>query len=68
MGNAYMKWRDREDRVPKDDRHSKAEDGAGSPPPSPTKPPTDISPNVGTPASNVFDTSLARGGIQPVHF
>ncbi len=68
MGNAYMKWRNKEDEVPADERFSKAQDDAQTPPPQKAPPPKDISQNVGTPASNVFDTSLARNAIQPVHF
>lgn len=67
MGNAYMKWRDKENEVAPDDRHTKAEDGATTPPPQ-TTPAKDVAQNIGTPASNVFDTSLGSRELQPVHF
>tara|TARA_R110000803_G_scaffold60516_2_gene119784 strand:+ start:66 stop:272 length:207 start_codon:yes stop_codon:yes gene_type:complete len=68
MGNAYMKWRDRENTVPDGEKNNRTLDGAKSPAPSTSPPPKDKMVNPGTPASNVFDTSLSRGGIQPVHF
>ena len=67
MGNAYMKWRDKADQISPDDHHTKAEDGAPAPTPH-TTPPTDVVQNIGTPASNVFDTSLGSRELQPVHF
>tara|TARA_R110000772_G_scaffold74812_1_gene162823 strand:- start:286 stop:492 length:207 start_codon:yes stop_codon:yes gene_type:complete len=68
MGNTYMKWRNEENEIPGDDRDTKAEDGAGIPPPQTAPPPKDVVQNIGKPASNVFDTSLGSRELQPVHF